>query len=636
MPLLFILILLTGLCSPLLRADTGGVDSLDVKIDNNDFSSSDVLAMVVQPDGKLIIGGDFESVLGAPRNNIARLNLDGTLDMSFDAQVDGSVACVTVLSDGKLICGGLFSSVSGVSRKNLACLNANGTLDLSFDPLWTDQVFGVTVQADGKLLIGGKRLNTDGTIDAGFDPRPNSAVRTMVVQSDGKILLGGQFDKLRPNGASPTLRSRIARVNADGTLDTGFDPNVNGNVYCIAVQADGKILIGGTFTSLQPNGAASSISRNNIARVNADGTLDTGFDPKTNGDVLSMAVQVDGRVLISGFFTTLQPNGAGVATPRKYVARLDASGALDPSFNPNVNGSVDGVALQWDGKILLGGGFNGIQSTFRNRFGRMNNDPATQTLAVPDTTQALWQRSTAAPELSRVTFELTTNGGASWISLGSGMRVGATPNWQIAGQTLPASGTLRARGTIAGGYHSGSSGVVEQSINFGVGYPFSAWKLAQLGDASAPNNGDPDLDGLKTIIEYATGGNPLAPLELPAGNIVVGNARTLTFPRNTSATDVTLVVQGSDDLATWTDLASSSGGAAMMALVPGVTVTELTLAAVRTVELSGLYFTTDTNHPRLFFRLQATPISAAPVTPASRMARVAKPKIKPGDRIRQR
>ena len=75
----------------------------------------------------------------------------------------------------------------------------------------------------------------------------------MAVQADGKVLLGGPFTTLQPNGAaSPTLRNRIARVNADGTLDASFDPNANNGVVCMAVQADGKVLLGGSFTALQP------------------------------------------------------------------------------------------------------------------------------------------------------------------------------------------------------------------------------------------------------------------------------------------------------------------------------------------------------------------------------------------------
>ena len=98
----------------------------------------------------------------------------------------------------------------------------------------------------------------------GFDPNANGAVRAVVVQPDGKILLGGDFTALSPNGGAAVTRNRIARLNPDGTLDAAFNPNASDTVYAIAVQADGKILVGGDF-----NGASSigGQTRNRIARL---------------------------------------------------------------------------------------------------------------------------------------------------------------------------------------------------------------------------------------------------------------------------------------------------------------------------------------------------------------------------------
>ena len=86
----------------------------------------------------------------------------------------------------------------------------------------------------------------------GFDPNANGTVGVVVVQPDGKILIGGDFTSLAPNGGPPVTRNRIARLNPDGTLDAAFNPNANGTVYAIAVQTDGKMLVGGSF-----NGASS-------------------------------------------------------------------------------------------------------------------------------------------------------------------------------------------------------------------------------------------------------------------------------------------------------------------------------------------------------------------------------------------
>ena len=89
-------------------------------------------------------------------------------------------------------------------------------------------------------------------------------------------------------------------------------------------------------------------ARNNIARLNANGTLDAGFNPGAIGTVSSVAVQADGQILLGGNFTTV------AGTPRNRIARVAANGTLDAGFNPNVNGIVNSVTVQADGQILLG------------------------------------------------------------------------------------------------------------------------------------------------------------------------------------------------------------------------------------------------------------------------------------------
>ncbi|AKC82988.1 hypothetical protein IMCC26134_09730 [Verrucomicrobia bacterium IMCC26134] len=482
----------------------GTLDPLNLGVEG-----TGVYGTAVQPDGKTIISGIFTSVLGVPRNSIARLNADGTLDMGFDPNAGGGGVNTIVLSlalqaDGKVLIGGIFTTLqpngaaTATTRNRIARLNADGTLDEGFDPNANGTVSSLALQADGKVLIGGSfttlqpngaaaptprnliaRLHADGMLDMGFDPNANNTVSSLALQADGKVLLGGSFTTLQPNGAaSATTRNRIARLNADGTLDLGFDPNVirinlsgvatGGSVASIVVQADGKVLIGGNFTTLQPNGAATATTRNSIARLNADGTLDMGFRLNPSGIVQSVALQADGKVLLGGQFNLFYPitNNYAIATPRNRIARLNADGTLDASFNPDADGAVLGVALQADGKVLLGGFFTAISSIPRNLFARLDNDAATQTLSAPGATEALWSRGGAAPELTRVTFELSTDGGTTWGAPIAGTRLGATANWQASGLALPASGQLRARGVTSGGYRSVSSGLIEQVTSF--------------------------------------------------------------------------------------------------------------------------------------------------------------------------
>jgi len=439
---------------------TGAPDSLDANI-----VGTFVLATAVQPDGKTIIAGNFNSVLGQPRNNIARLNADGTLDAGFNPNTNGSIYSAAVQADGKILLGGFFTSVGGTVRNNIARVAADGTLDAGFNPNANSAVYSMAVQADGKILLGGEftsmggttrnriaRVAGDGTLDAGFNPNASSVVASVAVQADGLILLGGWFTTV-----GGTVRNYIARVAANGTLDAGFNPSANNIVRSVAVQVDGKILLGGEFTSM------SGTTRNRIARVAADGTLDAGFNPSANYDVYSVVMQADGKILLGGAFTSV--GGIG----RNYIARVLANGTLDTGFNPNANNGVLSVAVQADGKILLGGTFTSVGGTGRNYLARLLNDPATLTLSAVDATQVIWTRGGSSPEVSQVTFELSTNGGSSYTLLGgTATRVGTTANWQLSGLSLPVSGQLRARGRTAGGYNNGSSGLVEQVSSFSL------------------------------------------------------------------------------------------------------------------------------------------------------------------------
>src|SRR6266478_4503902 len=152
------------------------------------------------------------------------------------------------------------------------------------------------------------------------------------------------------------LAGGAAAVRGQSALD-GFDPNANGVVRVVVVQPDGKILIGGDFTTLAPNGGVS-VTRNRIARLNPDGTMDTAFNPNANSSVFAIAVQTDGKILVGGLFNGA--NSIGGQT-RNYIARLDPITGLADSFDPNANNFVRGsIAVQADGKILAGGDFTSI------------------------------------------------------------------------------------------------------------------------------------------------------------------------------------------------------------------------------------------------------------------------------------
>ena len=176
------------------------------------------------------------------------------------------------------------------------------------------------------LLSGGAAAVRGQSALDGFDPNANGTIRVVVVQPDGKILLGGDFTTLSPNGGPVVTRNHIARLNSDGTLDSAFNPNSNDSVYSIVVQADGKILAAGQFTSI------GGQTRNRIARLDATTGLADSFDPNANNIVRLVALLTDGKILASGDFTSIG------GQPRNRIARLDATTGLADSFDPNVGG----------------------------------------------------------------------------------------------------------------------------------------------------------------------------------------------------------------------------------------------------------------------------------------------------------
>ena len=417
-----------------------------------------VYSLAIQPDGKVLVGGDFWKLGGQTRKGIGRLNADGTLDSTFNPGAGGVVSSLAVQSDGRILVGGGFTTLGGQTRDYLARLNADGTLDVGFNPGADYWVSSMVVQTDGKILVGGwfttlggqarnriARLNADGTLDNGFNPGASAPVRCLALQADGKILVGGHFT----SSLGGQWRRYLGRLNADGTADIEFNSWAGDTVRSLAVQADGKILVGGWFTTL------SGQPRNYLGRLNADGTLDFGFNPGANDWVSPLAVQVDGKILVGGNFTTLGGQS------RNKLGRLNADGTLDSGFNPDGNDRVVSLAVQADGKTLVGGNFSTLSGQPRHSIGRLNNtEPATQSLSINDSTLT-WSRGGPGPEAWRTTFESSING-TDWTSVGAGQRISG--GWQLTNVSLAPWASIRARGYTTGGNDNASSWFVESQI----------------------------------------------------------------------------------------------------------------------------------------------------------------------------
>ena len=341
-----------------------------------------IRAVVTQPDGRVLLGGSFTNPAGTTGSHLVRIAADGTLDTSFSPAPNAGVTAITLQPDGKILVAGSFSAIAGATRNFIARLNANGTLDTAFDPNASAQVNAIVLQADGKIVLGGAfttlqpngatastarnylaRVESNGALDTAYNPTPSATVSALLLQPDGMIVAGGTFTSFTPNAATTaTARNYLARIKTDGTLDT-FDPSASGAISALAAYFDGKIIVGGAFNAFSPNSIGNTNFRNYIARLNADGTVDSNFDPNTNGPVNAVAVESSGAVVFGGTFTALQPNGAIEATARNRLARVDFSGALDTTFNPDANGSVEVLALRADGSLIVGGALSTVRPT---------------------------------------------------------------------------------------------------------------------------------------------------------------------------------------------------------------------------------------------------------------------------------
>jgi uncharacterized delta-60 repeat protein len=365
---------------------------------DNSFTSgtgfnNDVVAIALQSDGKILIGGSFTSYNGVNANRIVRLNTNGTLDSSFNfgSGFNGSVSDILVLSDGKIIVVGYFSTYKGSTRNRILKLNSDGSIDNTFSSVGSGTALGIRsigIQTDNKILISRifttssgvvinndiVRLNTNGSIDNTFDTGSgftNGSVETFKITSDGKIYVAGDF--LTYKGVTLTMQ-RIIRLNSDGSKDTtfAFGTGYSGDVLDIALQTDGKIIAGGDFFSYNNSNLTYKINR-----IDSNGNDDqfgvNGFpfnNSTTNNFVSSLAIQNNGKVIVGGLFT--QYNNISNIN----IVRLnnDGTGTRDNTFVTGIgfNSRVKKIIIQPDGKILVGGYFTGFNGSTHNRIIRLN------------------------------------------------------------------------------------------------------------------------------------------------------------------------------------------------------------------------------------------------------------------------
>jgi len=372
--------------------------SLDLSFDTGDGANGPVYTTVVLSNGKVLVGGCFTEFDGVAAGRIIRLNSDGSIDNSFSTGTgfDDCVNKIRVQSNGKILVVGGFTDFNSSSRNYICRLNADGSLDATFDPgTGADaQIFDCLIHpSNGTILIGGDflnydgasrnsiaRLNSDGSIDTSFDPgmgpggSPNNYVLCLGLQTSGKIVAAGNFHSYAGNTAEA-----IFRTNPDGSFDSSFDcdPGANARINDMYIDGNDRVTIAGIFSEV--DGA----SRNGLARLNSDGTIESSstFDPGTGVGAVGSSPTVyavtqnnQGKYLIGGNFNSY--DGATLnhfALLDNYVQNVSIGGVADANFQPGIgpNDELRTCTAQADGRIIIGGYFTSYTGTSVNKVARI-------------------------------------------------------------------------------------------------------------------------------------------------------------------------------------------------------------------------------------------------------------------------
>lgn len=487
--------------------------TVDTTFDTGPTPGGYVRKIKIQPNGKILVSGGFTGWNGNP-SEIIRLNTDGTIDSTFN--VNGTISYIHdigLLSTGEIIITGDFTSLNGISCKGYAKLNSDGTAVTAVTGFNYDSFLGVAnfwhksqIQDDDKILIqsSGKlyRINPNGTIDSTFTHSNGGTIHALKLLSSGKIAVGGSFNSF--NG-HPSKRAVV--LNSNGTVDTTFKTEINGNsptvncitetitgnlsiggtftkvnmamrtnlteidltgktitpplgiqqgfVFSLAIQPDNKILVGGSFTHY------SGLATGGIARLHNNGELDTAFQNKLGlgvfGEVQDIYVLPNQKILVGGNF--LSVNGY----PADRIARLNADGSVDTTFNGPafLHGGVNSIDVQPNGKILIGGNFRYLNGSPQDYIARLEVDGA-------------YDNSFFSPLWDNVTFGMAANK----IQIVSNSKIIVTGKFACCSPVV----RLNADGTLDGSFYFNLSGNVYDFVELDNGKYI-------VGGTSFSNNG---------------------------------------------------------------------------------------------------------------------------------------------------
>lgn len=388
-------------------------------------------AILRQPDGGIVFGGNFRSVDGVPRANLARLRPDGTLDPNWNPGTNNGVDALATDASGAIYVAGVFFSIGGQSRSRLAKLSSAGIVDPTWTPQPNGDLFALAVDASGQAYVGGQftsiggagragiaKLSPSGTADASWNPGTNGLVTSLVLDASGNVFAAGSFSSI-----GGRTRAGLAKLagSGSGAADATWNPAPSGTVFDLAMSPAGELFVAGAFGSIggqghdnlaklslagagnadatwnpapnnpvvviafDPTGALyaagsfnqiAGLARNSLARLNSSGVAvaDVGFNPAATSELIAaIAIGSDGRVLVGGGLSAV----AGATVAGMIV--LSASGALLPSPEAEIRGEVHALVRQADGGLVVGGRFRRVDGVRRNNLARIRADGSLDT-----------------------------------------------------------------------------------------------------------------------------------------------------------------------------------------------------------------------------------------------------------------
>lgn len=548
---------------------------------------SEVTQTLLQTNNSLMVGGNFVAADGQSAQRLARLTPAGQLDTNFvlTNPPNGAVDAITLAADGSYYIGGSFNYCGNQYTPGMAHLSPTGVVDTNFQlgAGFDGTVEAIAVQPGAGILVGGNfqdaqgqlrpamvRLLTNGLLDFNFSPAiggVNSAsgldgvVYCIALQPDGKILIAGEFGTVL---GAPMLR--VARLLPDGELDTTFNPGagLDGTVFAMALETNGEILIGGGFNY------ADGLYRPHLALLTTNGLPDLSFPADNTGfnnTVWQLALAPDQSIWVVGDYGQVN----GVTDYR--CAHLFSNGSLDPNFNTGVdlNDNTYTVAAATDGSVYVGGWIRQVYN--RARVGMLRfvpapgmqvqftgTEPAGANFA-PDQSIQLTATASSPAGITGVQFEVSTNSGGDFVPVSSGVLdfdAQWTGSWE---PTEP--GTYYLRAVAADG-----NTLLQPSLFYGpvtIGSAetlpgYAAWATANFSASQQTNQAisgefaDPYNDGYPNWVKFAAGIAPNAAPTVTGGLWPATGSPlypTVTYSENPAATGVQFTVEVSTNLVNW-------------------------------------------------------------------------------------